>query len=156
MRGGVAGYAEGGGIVLLEELEGDVFVERCGEADDAFGGGGGAGVHGLFGGFEGGLVGVGGDGGERADAGDDDGGGEARGDAVGDVEGCCAAGDFADGTVRKLDLDWIAHLTRIVHGARRERAFDTMAEVPGTRCGAGVSPGNDLVQTRCTRDFPDA
>ena len=56
------------------------------------------------------LVGVGGDGGERADAGDDDGGGEARGDAVGDVEGRGAGGDFADGAVgSELDLDWIAH-----------------------------------------------
>jgi len=31
--------------------------------------------------------------------------GEARGDAVGDVEGGGALGDFADGAVGKLDLD---------------------------------------------------
>jgi hypothetical protein len=33
--GGVADDAQGGGIVFFEEFEGDVFVERGGEVDDA-------------------------------------------------------------------------------------------------------------------------
>ena len=62
VRSGVADDFQGGGVVLLEELEGDVFVERCGEVDDALGGGDVAGVHGLFGLLESGLVGAGDDG----------------------------------------------------------------------------------------------
>ena len=113
MRGGVADHAESGGVVLLEELEGDVFGERRSEVDDALGLRGVAGVHRLFGGFERGFGGGRGCGLKRLDARDDDYGGEARGDAVGDVERGCAAGDFADGTVGKLDLYLVAHLIRI-------------------------------------------
>jgi hypothetical protein len=67
-------------------------------------------------GFERGLVGAGGDRCERLDARDDDRCGEARRDAGGDIEWCCAGGDFADGAVRKLDLDMgcSSHM-RIVH-----------------------------------------
>jgi hypothetical protein len=110
VRGGVADYLERGGVGLLEELERDVFGERRGEVDDAgFACGSVGGVHRLFAGFERGLVGVGSDGCERLDARDDDRCGEARRDAGGDIEGCGAGGDFADGAVRKLDLDRVAH-----------------------------------------------
>ena len=117
VRGGVADDAERGGVVLLEQLEGDVFVERRGEVDDA--------SRRRLAGPEymasseasraASFV-VGGCGGQRLDAGDDDGGGEARGDAVGDVEGGGAGGDFADGAVGKLnwiEFDWVAHDIRI-------------------------------------------
>ena len=129
--GGVAGDLEGGGVVLLEEFEGYVFVKGRGEAYDSFGGGVVAGIHGLFRGFEGGLVRVGGDGGQRADAGDDYGGGQARRDAVGDVEGGGAGGDFADGAVGKLDLDWVAHYIRIEQSLRSYFAMDRTA--PGLK-----------------------
>ena len=111
MRGGVADDLERGSVVVLEELEGDVFGERRGEIDNLFAARdrGRARVHRLFGGFEGAFVRGGRDGSQWTDARDDDGGGEARGDAVGDVERACAGGDLADGAVGKLDLDVVAH-----------------------------------------------
>ena len=110
MRGGVADYLERGGVGLFEELKRNVFGEGSGEVDDAgFACGSVGGVHRFFAGFERGLVGAGGDRCERLDARDDDRCGEARRDAGGDIEWCCAGGDFADGAVRKLDLDWVAH-----------------------------------------------
>jgi len=113
VRGGVAGYAEGGGIGFLEELERHILMQRRGEADDSFGGRSGAGIHRLFGLLEGGFVLIDGDGGQWANAGYDNGGGEARGDAVGDVKGGCTGRDFANGTVGQLDLYWVAHAIRI-------------------------------------------
>jgi len=105
VRGGVADDAERISVRLFEEPEGDVFVQRGGEVDEAFGGGWLGGVHGLFGGSGiGGRGGVCRSGGERTDAGDDDGGSKTRRDAVGDVKRRGAGRDLADGAVRELDV----------------------------------------------------
>ena len=117
--GGVAYNFERGGVGLLEKLEGDIFGERLREVDDAgFTAARMGGVHGLFACLQRGFVYGSGSRSKRRDPCDNDSCRETRRDAAGDVERGCAAGDFADRTVRKLDLNLVVHqLSRIEHQA---------------------------------------
>ncbi len=107
VRSGVAHDLQSSGVRLLEQLKADGFGERLGEVNDTFGRCRGSGIHRLLGCFQSGLVGIGGGGRERLNSGDNDGCGQAWGDAVRDVERCCAGGDFANGAVRELDVNQV-------------------------------------------------
>src|SRR6185437_6162217 len=126
VRGGVAHDTQGCRIILFEELERDVFMQRRGEIDQALARRIVAGVHRLFG-----LLGpgsgvsalIGRADAERTHAGDDDGCGQSRRDAVGDFERRRSVRDLTHGAVRKLDLYLLAHKTSIATaGAGPRRA----------------------------------
>ena len=116
VRGGVTHDTQRCRIILFEQLQRDIFVQRRGEIDEAFACGIVAGVHRLFGllglGFVvGGLVGSGDV--KRAHARDNDGCGQSWRDAVGDVERRRSVRDLTHGAVRKLDFYLLAHKTSI-------------------------------------------
>ena len=116
VRGGVADDTQRCRIILFEELQRNVFVQRRGEIDQAFACGIVAGVHRLFGLLclrfvVRGLVGscdV-----KWAHARDNDGCGQSWRDAVGDVERRRSVRDLTHGAVRKLDFYLLAHKTSI-------------------------------------------
>ena len=120
VRGGVAHDLERAGSFSLRSSSATSSVSGAERSTRRSPAGVVAGVHRLFG-----LLGFGvGFGGssraasvERAKARDDDGCGQARRDAVGDVERRCAVRDFADGAVGKLDLYLLAHKTSIATAA---------------------------------------
>ncbi len=154
VRGGVADDLERGGVVLLEQLERDVFGERRGEVDDAgLACGRVGGVHRLFAGFESrprwwwprrassGLM--------RATT--------TAAARRGEMLLAISSGVVPAGTSRtEPSGSWILigllTQTRIVHSGIWRRPFDTMAEVPGVVAGQEMFPGDDLVQARRQRD----
>jgi len=145
VRGGVADDLERFRVGFLQQGELGVFSERGGEIDQARGGGVGFGVHlGVAGRlvfvrFRGGGV-------HRGEAGDDDGGGEARGDGVGDVVGRGAWRHFTDSAVGEMDGDGVfAHDGTMILSDPRpsdgERGSDTPEytyRIRNKRLGAAV------------------